>query len=228
MGTTSSSQYYSELNETIINAMTKQVQNCASNIDATQYINITGDNVNLSDINLKQAVVINMDCIASGDFKTSILNDIQTELTQKAEQNSSTLFGKQIAENYIELMDSLNATITNEAIQNCASSIITQQVINIAGSNVNLSTLTMDQAMESFSKCVQELISNSSVDNVVKHIAEQSTDQTAGQFDWIIYVVIGIVIIGVIFGLITMMSGRNTAESTEGPFSRFLSYFKPI
>lgn len=141
------------LTEVAVNVVQRNIQECATNTQQLQEINIeyvAGD-INLSGLTLRQQAAIDAECALRASRQNEIQNDVAEAITQELEaqgQGFLSLFGRTRTEAENTIRQFFTTNITQEDLQRTMTQISQIQRINIAGisGNVIIEGATLDQS----------------------------------------------------------------------------------
>lgn len=166
MGTSVSSAKATNTVEEIIDVITDVVVSNASTCGVTSVINqeVLLGNVggNISGIDFKAEVVVNLDCLQSATNDASIQNDIALKLAQlaKAKSESGLAIGllnktESEIENTARLITNLANTIKIDNIKKCVSNVIINQKLQAGDVAGDVSSISLNISSKTISKCIQ-------------------------------------------------------------------------
>ena len=170
MGASVSKTSVDIVNNSIIDAITNNVNNCSSSATQNQQVNLGGFGL-FTDVS--QSATLNVSCLQ----KIQMTNDLSTQIAQKIQQDAKAAAVALIpsfsgAENTTKLANYIQTNISTSTIQNCASGALQNQIVSTSGIQIGAS---VSQTLKLFSQCLQTALNNNSVSQKIV----QNTNQTA-------------------------------------------------
>lgn len=237
------------LSEVAVNVVQRNLQECATNTQQLQEINVefvAGD-VTLSGLNLRQQAAIDAECALQASRQNEIQNEISEVITQELEaqgQGFLSLFGRTRTEAQNTIRQFFTTNITQEDLQRSMTQISQTQRINIAGvsGNVVIENATLDQSArivaegivntEAYSGAINEIsrridtTAEAEEENPLSFITDifQGLTATTGLIIGGIILFIILLIFGPII-LIVMSRRRGKKEGSAGKPSEILDVF---
>jgi hypothetical protein len=200
-----------DLTNISIDLTTNYVNQCSSNIEQQNLINISGcNNVDIENIQNKVNTVVNQSCIQNANTQSLLSANIVQNLKQAAEATSESLGigNSSDASNAINLTTNLGLNVTTTYLNKCIQNISNQNTITCTNSsNVFISDLSNDN----FAKVTNDCVQQDSTVNDIKTQLSQTISQSAvakqsSLLDGIISIIAIIIIIVLIIFLFPIFS----------------------
>ena len=210
--------YSSNIAKVSAEAITKTATNIINNQkisnNQSQIISVhdVGHDVNISDINMDQKVDVNMDALLKAMVQTDVKTKMAQDLAQQAKSVVSgiNLFQFTDANNTMEAYMKASIDISNNISQTCASTASQSQTIDVSNvdGNVNITDVTMNQMTDVFTKCVEDVFSNTSaVTDMQQKISQSATAESKGVSPWAL---VAMGIIALLFVAMPVIIGVNS------------------
>jgi len=198
------------VSKNITNQLVQQAQNiantyvssCTTTVDNSSVFNFK-DNCffgnNRVDIVGKQ--LLNTSCIQNNTTKSTMNNDIQSQLHQSAQalvQNFGLGLNIADAEAISNSINNLSQTITSTYTQVCTSQIANNTAVNCSESaNVSYNVITIDNTTDAYTSCTSNNITNSNAVNDLQTVIQQSS--VAKQVDtFAVFVIVFFIFLAII------------------------------
>jgi len=231
MGGTSSKNIVESTTNSFINVINESTQECRGTVNqgATYRIKgIKGGDINVGEINFRQAATIDTACYS----KNNVQNNIENNIKQLAEQIATSINtslnlnpSSTKAENVTRYVTNMGLAISNAYRSECSNRAAQAQTVELVDAEdikFSAAVINFDQFFQSISNCIQE---NETV-NQAKNDLEQTINQEAvverkgildslfgglfsGIFGIIIIIVVIIVILAVVGGVIYFIVTRK-------------------
>ena len=212
----------------VVNSVNQKCLPSVQNFSDIQIVAENGAVININEIDLSQIVQLNSQCFSSAQISTQVSQDIQNQIAQVASSTAGLLnWGSADAENFISNSYNLSQDISNTFFQKCSPVASNTSTIGIeakgTGSVINVGYLSLKQANDVTSNCVQNVVANSTAAQNLEQIINQSaTAKAEGLGDilkWILIILVvgGVVILIVmIFTAILKAGGGAIGAATGG------------
>jgi hypothetical protein len=143
--TKSKSDLLSEsINDIVVNSM----QNCSSNSDIEQIINVKGQGNVLSDIEMDQVFNTVMTCVNKSEWMADLQTQIEEKLNQSAASQSVAVLGalgNSSANVTSTIRNSVKSAINVATVSNMVNNARQRQVINVEGVGNTVIKVSMNQ-----------------------------------------------------------------------------------
>lgn len=170
MGASQSKTSVDIVNNSIINVITNNANNCTANSTQTQQVSLGGFGFLT---NVTQSATLNVSCLQKITMTTDLSTQIAQQIQQDAAAQSIALLPSYSGSNSTaKLANYIQTNVTTNIIQNCATGAIQSQQVAVSGIQIGASAT---QTLNLFTKCMQTALNNN---NVAQGIV-QNTNQTA-------------------------------------------------
>lgn len=181
MGASVSKTSVDVVNDSIIQAITDNVNNCSVLLNQSQTVNLGGTGFFNS---IFQSSTLNISCLQ----QVSMTNQLSTDIAAKI-QSDATAKGIALLPSFSGALNSTNlanhiqTTVSTSTIQNCANSVIQSQTVNTSGIQVGNQ---VSQTLSLFSQCMQKALNNNNVAQaVVQDVAQTTTSTVSNPLDFL-------------------------------------------
>lgn len=190
------------VNQSIITAITNNVNNCTANSQQTQEVNLSG--FSLFNI-FSQTAKLNVQCLQKITMTNDLSMSIAQQIQQDAEAQAVALMPSYSgANNTTNLANKIQTSVTTNTIQQCAAGALQNQKISASGVQIGNQVY---QTLSLFSECMQTALNNNSIaQNIVQDITQTSKSTVTNPLDFLgnIFGSIALGIIAFIFLIIVM------------------------
>lgn len=206
------------VNESIIEAITENVNNCSTNLEQTQNVNLGGIGFFTS---IFQSASLNVSCLQNINITNQLATDIAQKIQQNAAANAIALLPSfSGSENLTNLQNYIKTKVSNNIVQSCAASAVQNQTVNASGFQVGAQ---VSQTLSLFSKCMQTSLNNNNISQgLVQDIEQKATstvsnplDALTGLFTTPVLIFIAILFLIVVIVIIAKytLSGSNSGSN---------------
>lgn len=181
MGASQSTSSVDIVNNSIITAITNNVNNCSASSTQTQTVQLGGIGIGNS---ISQSASLNISCLQKVTMTTQLSTQIAQQIQQDATASAVALLPSYSgSSNTTKLANYIQTKVTTNIIQNCATSALQNQ--NIATSGIQIGD-SVNQTLNLFSSCLQNALNNNNISQgVVANIAQTSTATTSNPLDFL-------------------------------------------
>lgn len=137
----------------------KDHQDCSTTLSAEQILNIAGNNIDVSGVNMTQKTMMDVQCVGASEISAEMLAEIKSKVKATYENKSDLLAGilSRSDSSIEQTLDSFSEMMVNkEMLQSCALNANDIQILNITGNNIKVSDITMEQTLDIFKSCVMD------------------------------------------------------------------------
>lgn len=219
MSSADATDYASQVVDIVFSYTDEVTQNCATYVSQTEDIIIDScTDVNISNIDMTQAVSIDSTCVMSATASVELQEQITTDVEQYAKAQAGLLgLDETDAATLSEQMVSLSTTILTVFAQDCSQQYAQSEYIECQNSsNVTIKYVTMDQAISDINSCV--LASDAVISEM--DIVNESTNQDAEasssglSTEGIVGLIILIAIVLIVIAVVVFSGSRKKKKSS--------------
>ncbi len=198
MGASASRTSVDVVNQSIIDIVTQNVNDCSTSANVTQNVDFSGVGVFSS---ANQTMTLSTQCLQNIKVDNNMLTQMANKIQQEASANAIALLPSfSGSENRTNLTNYLSSKISTSSVQKCATSALQSQ--NVAFSGVQIGSRA-SQTVNIFTKCMQESLNQNAVAQGVVIDTQQKASSTtsnpldfiAGLFSIYIYVFLFIIVV---------------------------------
>ncbi len=219
MGASVSKTSVDIVNNSIIQVITNNVNNCTTNSTQTQQVSFSGWGLFNS---VTQSAQLNISCLQNIQMTNELSTQIAQEIQQQAESQAVALLPSfSGSSGAISLANYIQTRVTTATIQNCAAGAIQSQQVQFSGVQIGSSAT---QTLDLFTECMQTVLNNNNIaQGIVQDITQTTTAKTTNPLDifgstWTIILLgfILFIIIGMVFAYMYFNSGSGTKIELSG------------
>jgi len=203
MGANYSTTSIDVINNTIINVILSNAQTCSQDATVTQSINRSGFSIFSS---TQQIVNFSATCLQTVKVDTNLLQSIANSIIQTASQNSIALLPSfSGSDASVNLQNYLSTSITDNFIQNCATTLKSYQQATYGGLQLGTTDI---QSVKLVTECMSSALNNNGVSQGIVSNTNQTTTQTSSNpLDFLtnIFSSSMLIIFGFIFAIIFLL-----------------------
>lgn len=213
MGAATSTSSVDVINNAIINVAMQQNQNCSGSVAATQVVTESGLGIGTTNT---QTASVNLSCLQNVTVNASIISQMAAAISQAATSSSTALLPAYSGSDAVtQISNVLQANISMDFIQKCASSASATQDLAISGVQIGVSNT---QSATAFSSCMSTALASTSIAQTLTGTVNNTAAATANAdplsdlSDTVLYIaIIIIVIIAAGIGLVIYMTMGSSA-----------------
>lgn len=167
----------------VVEALSKSIQNCASNTIINQKVAIRGNYNVVRHVRLVQGMKLAASCALDEKNITEAQQAVENAIKQQSDAQSVALLGvvgKSKSQNEAVIHNEVKSTINRETIQNIINNFNATQEFYLDGNSNIVDDLTMEQSMQIlFDNCLSALSQMSSVQDIMNNASQiASSTQT--------------------------------------------------
>ena len=230
MGASQSTTSVNVVNQSIIDAVIQNVNNCSATSTQSQQVTFSGLGLFSS---ASQTATLNLQCLQNVKVNNDLITSMAQKIIQDAQSQAVALMPSYSGSNaQTSLSNYLQTKITNSTIQNCANNAVQTQNITFTGVQIGSSS---SQTLSLFSECMQKALNNNQVaQNIVQDTSQTVSSKTSNPLDFLsqyaAYVVIGIIafiILIIVIGYMIFGRGSPAPVAMQQPPYMMSPYAMP-
>ncbi|HXT82918.1 MAG TPA: hypothetical protein VN704_00975 [Verrucomicrobiae bacterium] len=218
MGVSQSKTSVDVVNQSIITAITNNVNSCSSSLNQNQQVSLSGVGI----FNwFSQSASLNVQCLQQATMTNDLSMQIAQQIQQDAQAQAVALLPSYSgSQNVTNLANKITTSVTTNIIQQCAAGALQNQQISTSGFQVGNQ---VTQTLNLFSSCMQKALNNNNIaQGIVQNVSQTASSTTSNPLDFLgnmfSYVVIGIIgfiILIIILAYLFLGGGGGSSSETQ-------------
>jgi len=204
--------------EAFVNLTTDIYAGATVSADSVQLVDINGNDIQVGDIGQDVYIKIDMKAVFNQFASTEVQQSLIMDITQEATSALSDLNVLQFADasNYLYAYMRSVIDISTSMEARCDASVTITQQVTVSGNNITIGDINQSGLVEAVQECVADQVSQSTAIQDLENYVPQAATATAEglNLDWLIVIcVCGVVALGIIVGIPTVVAGSTIASN---------------
>lgn len=219
MGASQSQNSTDVINQTITNVITNNTNECSSNVNQNQVVNLGGVGAGN---NISQTATLSLSCLQKIKMDNNLATQIATAIQQAAQASGIALAADySSSSNTTNLSNYIQTNITTNNLQKCFAQISQNQNVSTAGYQFNN---TVSQSTALITSCLQNMLAKNKVANgIVQDIKQKAKSTQKNPLNFlgnmmtdIVVIIIGVIVFVIVIALILVKGGGSNQTPSQG------------
>lgn len=233
---------FDQITDIATSVITTDVMNCPIVVKNNQEIKISGNYNIVSDVEMVQAVKIDVDCFQKTTNETDLQSRIVEKIMQQMKLDGSAEFGGLSSQKVTlrtKITNLVRANVRMDSVLNCITNVNNTQSINITGNYNIAKNIAMSQTTNMVRTCVKNALMSTKMKSDIESDAQlqsalktETVAQTVtgffgdiiagGLMTYIaIAIIIGAIALAIIIGAAVVLSRKGNLEKTFAAVNKF-------